>query len=114
MNSMGDYDLGSKKTSKLPPLGHVGNDDKYKLPPLGGHKNYEHSLSPKKTKIKELNKVYKVNIGNLEDLPEKYSVLSKAAKKDKQSSIARNYGANNIIEYAANGVKFRKDYNNDY
>ena len=68
-------------------------------------------MSPKKTK--QLNKIYKVNIGNLDDLPEKYSVLSKAAKKEKQAHIARNYGANNIIEYAANGVKFRKDYN-DY
>lgn len=103
-----------KKVSKLPPLAQ----DKYsKLPPLNGagEKHYENSASPKKTKLKELNKVYKVNIGNLDDITDKYSVLSKGARKDRASNLSKGYVASNNIEYVApNGVKFRKDYNDNY
>ena len=107
-----DHDGHAKKVSKLPPLAQ----DKYgKLPPLNGEKHYEHSASPKKTKLKELNKVYKVNIGNLDDITDKYSILSRAARKDRGSNISKNYiASNNIVEYAPNGVKFRKDYNDNY
>jgi len=114
--SVGLDDYGhAKKVSKLPPL---AAQDKYgKLPPLnggGGEKHYEHSASPKKTKLKELNKVYKVNIGNLDDITDKYSVLSKAARKDRGgSNISKNYVPSNI-EYAHNGIKLRKDYNDNY
>lgn len=85
---------------------------------MNGEKaGYEYSPSPKKNnhKLKELSKVYKVNIGGGDELSDKYSVVSKAARK--QANIARNYGVQprDILEYGVAGVKYnRKGYDEGY
>ena len=80
-----------------------------KLPPLGGEdKALDNTQSPKKNKIKEMSKAYKVNIGNLDEIQDRYSVGAKGARNNK-NNVARNYP--NGLEYGVNGVKYGKGYN---
>jgi NIMA (never in mitosis gene a)-related kinase len=109
-----EYDSSQKKQTKLPSLAQ----DKYgRLPPLHGDRSTENSPSPKKKKMKELNKVYKVNIGNLDDISEKYPMVNKEARRERQANMSKNYVSqpgNNLLEYGVNGQKYRKSYDKDY
>lgn len=111
--SSGDYDPTQKKPGKLPIL----VPDKYgKLPPLGGaagaERHYENSVSPKKNKIRELTKVYKVNIGNLDDISDKYAVVNKPGRKEKLYPMGKNYGPHpiNPLGDGISGIKYGKPY----
>jgi NIMA (never in mitosis gene a)-related kinase len=67
-----DDEYLSAKKHILPPIGVS------KLPPLKGN---DHSPHVGKTKLKELSRVYKVNIGNLDELSDKYNVGPKPLHK---------------------------------
>ena len=110
MCSRGNYASEPKKQSKLPAL---SQDKSGKLPPLNAEKGYENSVSPKKKKLKELSKVYKVNIGEMDDLSEKYAVLlGKPTKKEPLAPIGKKYGAypSHPLNYGVNGMKYGKGY----
>jgi len=110
MQDESDHETSQKRTEKLPPL----VQDKYgKLPALNNEKYYENSPSPNKKKLKELSKVYKMSLGNTDDVTEKYSV---AARKERIHNRSKNYGAHagNAAEYASNLVKYGKGYDDDF
>jgi len=96
--------LSVNKKSALPP---IGGADKYsKLPPLT--KNTDHSPQVGKSKLKELSRVYKVNIGNLDDLGDKYNVAPKPLHK--REKYRNDYGmkggaSNQYLDSALNNLK---------
>jgi len=57
-----------------------------------------------------MSKAYKVNIGNLDEIQDRYSVGTKVARNNK---IVAGRNLPNGLEYGVNGVKYGKGYN-DY
>lgn len=107
------YEIDSlKQQSKLPPLVREKN---LRLPSLHRDKSEENSIGPKKEKLKEITKLYKINLSNLDDVTEKYAVVGKATKKERHSSMPKEYTrANNLLDYNVNKVRYRRGYDENY
>jgi NIMA (never in mitosis gene a)-related kinase len=105
---------GEAKASKLPALRNRENGDAQSPIP---------SVAPNKGKLKELSKLYKVNIGNIDDLNERYQQLGSkpVAKRDRQKenymvknqSTQGNGNADSYLDNAVSGVKYSKHLNKD-
>ena len=99
---MDDY-LGKKHGSRLPPLARNGlGENKYsKLPAINSKPTDYSSNIPNigKNKLKELSKVYKVNIGNLDETSDKYSIASRPIhyqrNKYRPEYLFKNAGSSN-------------------
>jgi serine/threonine protein kinase len=96
------------KKHALPPIGVIGGDKYSKLPPLKGP---DHSPHVGKSKLKELSRVYKVNIGNLDELGDKYNVAPKPLhkrEKYKPDYAQKHPGqgsSNHYLDSALNNLK---------
>ena len=97
------------------------SDGKSKLPGLkiNSKDNEDGSQSPNsnKVKVKELSKVYKLNIGNIDELNERYQLLTnKIHKRDsyKDNYMIKNQSIqNNNNSYLENGVNNGKYYKHE-
>jgi len=106
------YEIDSLKQSKLPPL---AREKHIRLPALHRDKSGETSIGPKKEKLKEISKLYKINLGSLDDIPEKYAVVAKPSKKERHSSMPKEYNrVNNILDYSVNRARYRKGYDENF
>jgi len=100
-----DY-LLAKKQHALPPI--IGGEKYSKLPPL--NKGPDHSPHAGKSKLKELSKVYKVNIGNLDELSDKYNAPKPLHKREKyKPDYAQKHpgqgSTNHYLDSALNNLK---------